>query len=124
LACDLLTAGWLKVYHPDAAVLHAHDYGPISFMRRYFDDYRGLRDTTGWVEPFRLRATAGSVRRLVIADRDWMRDEGWPVSRRTAWTCRALIHHTSCKIFAALGSRADRLPRRLRRRLSLAGRAD
>ncbi len=24
---DLLAAGWLKAYHPDAAVLHAHDYG-------------------------------------------------------------------------------------------------
>jgi rhamnosyltransferase len=38
---DLLQAGWVKVYHPGAAVLHAHDYGTFEFMRRYFDEYRG-----------------------------------------------------------------------------------
>ena len=34
-----------------AAVLHAHDYPPVEFMRRYFDEYRGLRETIGHVEP-------------------------------------------------------------------------
>ena len=28
---------------PRAGVLHAHDYGPVEFTRRYFDEYRGLR---------------------------------------------------------------------------------
>ncbi len=60
-ARDLLAAGWAKVYHPGAAVLHAHDYGPLEFMRRYFDEYRGLRETTGHVEPFALRGAARQV---------------------------------------------------------------
>jgi hypothetical protein len=30
---------------PRAGLLHAHDYRPITFMRRYFDEYRGLRVT-------------------------------------------------------------------------------
>ncbi|MGB2711562.1 MAG: glycosyltransferase, partial [Conexibacter sp.] len=50
---DMLAAGWAKAYHPRAAVLHAHDYGALEFMRRYFDEYRGLRATTGHVEAFR-----------------------------------------------------------------------
>ncbi len=49
---DMLAAGWTKVYQPGAAVLHAHDYGAIEFMRRYFDEYRGLRESTGHVEQF------------------------------------------------------------------------
>ncbi|MGH2904571.1 MAG: glycosyltransferase family 2 protein, partial [Solirubrobacteraceae bacterium] len=49
---DLLAAGWAKVYQPGAAVLHAHDYGAVEFMRRYFDEYRGLHESTGHVEPF------------------------------------------------------------------------
>ena len=122
--CDLLAAGWLKVYHPHAAVLHAHDYGPINFMRRHFDDYRGLRETTGWVEPFSLCAAAGGVRRLVLADWDWMCDKGWSTPRRMVWTGRTVIHHAGCKIFAALGSRAEQLPRRVRRHLSLEGRSE
>ena len=52
---DMLEAGWSKVYHPGAAVLHAHDYGQLEFMRRYFDEYRGLRETNGHVEPFASR---------------------------------------------------------------------
>ena len=44
----MLDAGWVKVFHPGAAVLHAHDYGPLDFSRRYFDEYRGLRETTGF----------------------------------------------------------------------------
>jgi glycosyltransferase involved in cell wall biosynthesis len=55
---DLLAAGWVKVYDPRAAVLHAHDYTPLQFMRRYFDEYRGLRETTGHVEAFGARAAA------------------------------------------------------------------
>ena len=56
---DLLAAGWAKVYHPGAAVLHAHDYGPLEFMRRYFDEYRGLRGDDG---PRRAPAAAGHAR--------------------------------------------------------------
>ena len=28
----MLEAGWAKVFHPGAAVFHAHDYGPVEFM--------------------------------------------------------------------------------------------
>ena len=52
---DLMDAGWSKVYHPGAAVVHSHDYGFVDFMRRYFDEYRGLREATGHIEPFATR---------------------------------------------------------------------
>jgi glycosyltransferase involved in cell wall biosynthesis len=52
----LLAAGWLKAYHPAAAVRHAHDYGPVEFMKRYFDEYRGLREASGHVERWRRSA--------------------------------------------------------------------
>ena len=65
----LLEAGWRKVYHPGAAVLHAHDYGPIEFMRRYFDEYRGLRETIGHVEGFGVRSSAKIVRGAVVRRR-------------------------------------------------------
>ena len=59
---DLLAAGWTKVYSPAAAVLHAHDYATVEFMRRYFDEYRGLREATGHVERFALRGALTQVR--------------------------------------------------------------
>ena len=65
---DLLAAGWAKVYQPRAAVLHAHDYGPLEFMRRYFDEYRGLRATTGHVERLRAARDARHGRRRPALD--------------------------------------------------------
>ena len=120
---DLLEAGWSKVYHPHAAVLHAHDYGTIEFMRRYFDEYRGLREATGHIEPFGIPGTARYVRREVAADRRWMAEHGVSGTARARWTARAVAHHGGRRVFSALGSRSELVPRRLRGRLSLESRA-
>jgi O-antigen biosynthesis protein len=121
---DMLRAGWTKVYHPGAGVLHAHDYGALEFMRRYFDEYRGLRESTGHVEPFSIRSTAGYVRQAVSADQRWMSSQGLPRPERARWVARSALHHGGRRTFSALGSRADRVPVALRRWLSLEGRAD
>jgi glycosyltransferase involved in cell wall biosynthesis len=120
---DMLAAGWSKVYHPGAAVLHAHDYGAVEFMRRYFDEYRGLRETTGHVEPFSVTATARHVLRQVAADRRWMAERELGGVTRARWTARAFTHHAGRRVFSAAGSRSQRLPSLLRRRLSLESRA-
>jgi glycosyltransferase involved in cell wall biosynthesis len=120
---DMLEAGWAKVYQPAAAVLHAHDYGAMEFMRRYFDEYRGLRETTGHVEPIALRSSLRHVRASVAADRHWMLARGMHPRERAAWTARATAHHGGRWVFSALGSRAEHLPALLRRQLSLERRA-
>ena len=117
---DMLTAGWMKVYHPGAGVLHAHDYGALEFMRRYFDEYRGLRETTGHVEPLRMRGVLGQVG----ADRRWMSERGLTATQRTRWTARSVAHHAGRRLAAPLGSRAGELPGGAQRRLSLEGRAE
>jgi glycosyltransferase involved in cell wall biosynthesis len=119
---DLLAAGWTKVYHPRAAVLHAHDYGPIEFMRRYFDEYRGLRESTGHLEPFGMLATARYVREATARDMRWMAEHQTSWSERGRWGARAAVHHTGRRIFSALGSRAARMPAPLRGAISLEGR--
>jgi len=121
---DLRHTTWTKVFRADAAVRHAHDYGLLGFMRRSFDEARGLRETTGWIEPIGLKATAGGIRRLVGRDVRWMRRQGLPLGRRAIWTLRSFAHHAGRKAFAWLGSRAGRLPPAVRRALSLEGRVD
>jgi glycosyltransferase involved in cell wall biosynthesis len=120
---DLLAAGWCKVYHPRASVVHAHDYGVGEFMRRYFDEYRGLREAIGHVEPFEVRGTVRYVLDAVGADRRWMREHGISGLERVRWTARAAVHHGGRKLFSALGSRADALPSAVQRSLSLEDRA-
>lgn len=121
---DALDAGWLKVYHPGAAVLHAHDYGPVEFARRYFDEYRGLRAATGHVEPLAPRESLSYVRRQVAGDRAWLRARGISGVAAARWTARSVLHHGSRRAFSALGSHADRLPPAVRAAISLEGRAD
>jgi len=121
---DMLEAGWIKVYQPSAAVLHAHDYGALEFMRRYFDEYRGLRESTGHVEAFGVLATARQVRAEVAGDRRWAAEQGLSGTEQASLTARSAVHHGGRRVFSALGSRADRLPAPVRGRLSLEGRDD
>lgn len=119
----MLEAGWAKAFHPRAAVWHAHDYGPVEFARRYFDEYRGLRETAGHVEPARPARALRDVAGAVAADRRWMARQDWPAGRRAAWMARSLVHHGSRKAAAVAATRPERLPAALERRLSLEGRA-
>jgi glycosyltransferase involved in cell wall biosynthesis len=121
---EMLDAGWAKVYTPSAAVLHAHDYGALEFMRRYFDEYRGLRQSAGHIEPFGMRSSLAGVRRSVAADRRWMTAHQMTGAERAAWTARAMLHHGGRRVFSAIGSRAERVPAPLQRMLSLEGRDD
>jgi glycosyltransferase involved in cell wall biosynthesis len=116
---DLLRAGWSKVYHPGAAVLHSHDYPFADFMRRYFDEYRGLRETIGHLESFSLRSTVAHIGRSTIGDQRWLRSKGVPLPGRARWIGRSAAHHGGRRMFSALGSRADRLPPGMQQRLSL-----
>ena len=120
---DMLAAGWRKVYNPAAAVLHAHDYGAVEFMRRYFDEYRGLRESSGHLEPLPALADAREVGRRVAADRRWMAERGVGGTDLARWSARSAVHHGGRRLFAALGSRAERLPAPLQRAISLESRA-
>ncbi|MCW2951647.1 MAG: antigen biosynthesis rhamnosyltransferase rfbN [Conexibacter sp.] len=121
---DLLSAGWLKAYEPAAAVLHAHDYGAIEFMRRYFDEYRGLRTTTGHVEAFGPLQALRTVRAETAKDLRWMGEQGAGIGDRMRWGGRAVVHHSGRRVFSALGSRAEQLPPGMRERISLERRGD
>jgi glycosyltransferase involved in cell wall biosynthesis len=114
----MLEAGWVKVFHPGAAVRHAHDYGPVEFMKRYFDEYRALREVSGHVEPLSPRTAARELR----ADARWMRERGWPAGRRARWIARSAVHQSGRRVASALGSRAHRLPATAQRGLSLEAR--
>ncbi len=121
---DMLAAGWLKVYHPGAAVLHAHDYGAVEFMRRYFDEYRGLRVSSGHVEPFAPLSASRDIAAAVAADRRWLAQRDIGGAELAQWTARSAVHHGGRRVFSVLGSRSERLPAPLRRRISLEGRDD
>ena len=107
-------------------MLHAHDYGPVEFMRRYFDEYRGLRETIGHVEPFSARglaghgAAAGGGRpRAGCAS-----GAGTPAGAR-AGPLRSAAHHAGRRRRSRRSARArSGCPGRLQRAFSLERRAE
>ncbi len=108
LARDMLAAGYAKAYVPEAAVIHSHDYPPRDLFRRFFDEFRALREVYGHREPLAPRPVAGRIRRSVAADRA----VGAP-------TWDSVRYHSLRALGAALGTRADRLPAAVRRACSL-----
>jgi glycosyltransferase involved in cell wall biosynthesis len=119
LALDMLNAGYAKAYLPRAAVVHSHDYPPLTLLRRSFDEWRGLHEVFGLVEPFALGGFRGHVTSRVRADIVDLHARGGPLARGVAVS---VAHHLSRWAGALLGGRSERLPEDLRRRLSLEGR--
>jgi glycosyltransferase involved in cell wall biosynthesis len=126
LAHDMLRAGFAKVYLPEAAVVHSHEYSSWDWLRRSFDEARALKEVYGWAEPLHPRATPLKVWGRVGADRRWMRAHPAADHRPSA---EAMLlgasagHHALRVAGGVLGARAEHLPRGLVRRLSLEGRA-
>lgn len=123
LALQMLEAGYAKAYVPAAAVVHSHDYRPWDLFRRYFDEFRGLRETFDHVEPLDPRRTLGILRREVLADRAWCRAAGATGREVDLATLRSARHFALRAVGSQLGSRADRLPSAVRRVCSLERRA-
>ena len=124
MGMDLLAAGWQKVYNPAARVLHSHDHSLLDGFRRYFDEYRGLRDSVGQRSEGSARRALEIVGRSVAADRAYLaREEPSPIAR-TRWTVQSLVHHSGRVVFGGLGERADLLRAPMRSLLSLDRRGD
>src|SRR3954454_17885335 len=122
LGRELIEAGFAKVYHPGAAVVHSHDYPPGHLFRRYFDEWRSLREVLGFTQPAGPKTTLWDVRGLVGHDKRWLRERGMtgkPLARALAVSGR---HHSIRMAGAIVGSRADKVPAGLRGKLSLEGR--
>lgn len=123
LARDMLAAGYAKAFVPGAAVVHSHDYPPLARFRRFFDEWRGLREVYGHVEEAGLRYTPAAIRRQVAGDRAFLRREGVAGAELDRATLRSLGFYSARSAGAALGSRSDRLPEAVRRWCSLERRA-
>jgi len=125
LAQDMLRAGFAKVYVPDAAVIHSHEYSAVGWLRRSFDEARAMQEVYGPAAALGPRATALGVWGRVGADRRWWRTRAEAPDGVEGLTLLAAsaLHHSARAIGALLGAHADRLTPALTRRLSMERRA-
>ena len=117
LARDMLSAGWSKAYHPAAAVIHSHEYPLRRQVQRSFDEGRGMLEVNGF-RGHSLAAWPLVVQRAVRDDVTAARGEG---ATGTGVWARSLAYHAARALGGVLGGRADRIPGRARRLLSLEG---
>ncbi len=125
LAHDMLRAGYSKAFLPGAGALHSHDYSGWDWLRRSFDEARALRDVYGYMPPLGVRALALRLWGLVGADVRWRRANGPPIGvvELPALLARSLAHHAQRTAGSFLGARAERLPGKFARSVSLDARA-
>jgi GT2 family glycosyltransferase len=123
LARMMLRAGYAKAFVPDAAVVHSHAYGPVEQFRRTFDEWRALSEVHGFVPPLAPLRTLLGVQREVRDDLAVVRAHGGGPAALAREAPRSLRHWGVRAAGSAAGSRADRLPARLRSLASLEGRA-
>lgn len=124
LARDMLAAGYAKVFRPDAAVVHSHDYRPRELFGRLFDESRALREVHGIVAPANPVRQALIVQRAVRDDLAFLKRDGARTGARLRLLPASLAHHVLRALGAIAGSRAALLPPRLRRACSLERRAE
>ena len=120
---DMLEAGWVKVYHPRRRCCTPTTTARLEFMRRYFDEYRGLRETIGHVEPLSLRGALAHARSPAATCAGWASTASAPRARALGG---ALAQPTTSA--GACSRRSARAPTgcrgRCAARLSLEGRDD
>lgn len=116
-AKHVVEAGWKKAYCAQAAVYHSHDYPLIEKLQRSFDESYALYRLFGYVLsrsiPHMLKSWVGhTINDLRYARRTGMHRTHLSVVLKTPLDnlARALGHY--------LGSRADKLPVKLRHWLS------
>jgi glycosyltransferase involved in cell wall biosynthesis len=119
LAIDMLRAGYAKVFMPDAAVVHSHDYSNWDWLRRSFDEARALQQVYDWGPSLSFRDFSNALRGQVRADWRWGGATG---DRSPTLLWRSTGHHAARLLGASLGSHSDHLPSPLIPLLSLEGR--
>jgi glycosyltransferase involved in cell wall biosynthesis len=118
LARAMLRAGYAKAFMPDAAVIHSHDYAARAQFRRAFDEWRALHEVHGWVQPLAPLSTLLKLQSEVRKDL-----RGLPPGALAREAPRSLRHWTVRAAGSIAGSRADKLPPRVREWCSLDRRA-
>ena len=113
-AARALTAGWKLVYHPQAAVEHAHRYGPLSAYRRYRTDALFHAESHGW----KLRPSLWSALRGIGFElrADWACARSRGLARHARDLARAPLLRGAQVLGQYVGSRGSR-PSRQRREL-------
>jgi len=116
----IMRLGYAKAYVPNAVVAHSHSYRPAQWVRNWYDQHASYRDLDSPVAMRRLRDVARWFVRSCRDDVAYLRRNRHGVDLQL----RAVVDNAARAAGAYLGANYPRLPRAMRRRLSLQRRGD
>lgn len=120
MGTDILRNGYKKAYCPKAPVYHSHTYPTLEYLGRYFDEYRGLKESIGYVDSSAtlLRLLPNAAHNF-IGDARYIKMQGYPFGKRIRYYLQAFMMSIFRQIAAYTGGRYEKLPKYLVNRLSL-----
>lgn len=121
IAHDMLKAGYKKVYVPAAAVYHSHTYPTFQYLRRYFDEFRGLKESVNYTDP-----NVTPLNFLPHALKGWLHDskyiyrsQEYSIFEKIRWVFAAFWMNIFRHLASYLGPRYMKLPTFIYNQLSL-----
>lgn len=119
----VVEAGLLKAYAPLGSVMHSHSYPPMTYLRRMYDEFAGLRAATGSPVPISRRELWGGWLRPTLADWRFIRsDAAYSRRAKLKWAVQAPAYNILRRVAMRLAMN-ESPSTRWRRFLSLESRA-
>ena len=100
---SMIEKGYSKVYCPYAPVYHSHNYPLNEYFRRYFDEYKGLREIHDYKMVPGKRAIIPGIKRMVGSDVVYIRQQPMPKKEKLDWCIYSLRRAAKRHIAGYLG---------------------
>jgi len=119
-ARDVLIAGYKKVYNPKATTFHSHSYPLLVMFKRFFDEYKGLKMTLGYVDDLNIiNVIPKTLYGSWIDIKYILEQKNYTIFAKIYWSWHAFWQNLLRRIAAIVGSRYEKLPKWLLQRFSL-----
>ena len=111
LGRDVINAGLIKAYTPFGAVIHSHNYAPVLYFRRMYDEMVGLKAATGVTLDTSISFHIAWSLKATL--RDWKfiwSDRDYRSRAKLKWLIQAPVYNFGRRIAIRLANRNTPLP--------------
>ncbi|QYR21217.1 glycosyltransferase family 2 protein [Paenibacillus sp. sptzw28] len=117
---DIMENKYKKVYSPTASVIHSHSYPLNQYIKRFFDEYRGLELTLGYIDQVTLLRLIPASLKATYNDAKYIIKECQYTKRQQFyWIYFTFWLNVYRRLGAYFGGRHKKMPRFLKRMFSL-----
>ena len=102
---QMMELGYHKVFCPYAPVYHSHNYPLKQYSKRYFDEYKGLRELHGYRIVPAARKIPRATLALIKSDLKYIKSTKLSFFKKVYWANYAIRRDTKRHVFGYLGGK-------------------